>query len=203
MQSDSQRFTEPTERLITRRLLLRTWRPADEPLMAAINRDPDVTQYLNRPVDDEAVQTFFGVVDQHWQEHGFGFWAVELRQAGGGGPFVGFVGVAYPSFLPEVADRPELGWRLARDAWGQGLATEAATAARDDAFSRMGLDEVVSIIHPENARSRRLATKLGMSIERRVHNPVLARDRDELPWLLTAAVHIDVEDAALDELDRA
>ena len=88
------------------------------------------------------------------------------------------MGVAYPSFLPEVADRPELGWRLARDAWGQGLATEAATAARDDAFSRMGRDEVVSIIHPENARSRRLATKLGMSIERRIHNPVFARDVD-------------------------
>lgn len=178
MTIDSTWSTGREERLITPRLLLRRWRGADESLMAAINQDPEVTRYLNRPVDDGAVQTFFGVVSEHWQRHGFGFWAVELRRVGGEGRFVGFVGVTYPSFLPEVADRPELGWRLARDTWGLGLATEAATSARDDAFSRLGLGEVVSIIHPENARSRRLATKLSMSIERRVHNPVLARDVD-------------------------
>jgi len=77
-----------------------------------------------------------------------------------------------------IAQRPELGWRLASGTWGRGLATEAATAARDDAFQRLALAELISIIHPENTRSRRLAGKLGMSLERQIDNPVLDRKVD-------------------------
>ncbi len=146
--------------------------------MAAINRDPDVIRYLNRPVDEQAVRAFFGLLLDHWDRHGFGFYAVESRAGDTAGQFIGFVGVAYPMFLPGLAERPELGWRLARTAWGQGLATEAATAARDDAFDRLGLEELISSIHPENARSRRLAAKLGMSLEQQVYNPVLDRQVD-------------------------
>lgn len=146
--------------------------------MAAINRDSEVTRYLNRPVDEEAVAAFFGLVVEHWSMHGFGFWAVELRQPGQSYPFIGFAGVAHPSFLPELADRPELGWRLARSAWGHGYGTEAAIAARDDAFARLGFSELISIIHPKNARSQRLASKLGMARERQVFNPVLQRTTD-------------------------
>ena len=143
--------------------------------MAAINRDPEVTRYLNRPIDDQVVEAFFGVLTDHWTGHGFGFYAVETREKE---QFIGFVGAAYPSFLPELADRPELGWRLSRIAWGRGYATEAARAALQDAFERLALPELISIIHPDNARSQRLATKLGMTVERRVHNPVLERDVD-------------------------
>lgn len=146
--------------------------------MAAINRDPEVTRYLNRPVDEKAVTAFFGLVVEHWSTKGFGFWAIELRQPGTAQPLIGFAGVAYPTFLPEVADRPELGWRLARPAWGHGYATEAATAARDDAFARLGFTELISIIHPENARSQRLASKLGMVREGQVFNPVLRHPTD-------------------------
>ena len=151
--------------------------------MAAINRDPEVTRYLNRSVDEQAVSAFLAVVADHWERHGFGFYAVESREPGHHG-FIGFVGVAYPMFLPELAQRPELGWRLDRAAWGRGLATEAATAARDDAFERLELPELISIIHPENRRSQRLATKLGMSMEGRVHNPILDRSVDI--WQLPA-----------------
>ena len=98
--------------------------------------------------------------------------------------FIGFAGVAHPTFLPALAARPELGWRLARDAWGRGLATEAATAARDHAFATLGLPELISIIHPDNTRSRRVATKLGMTLAERVHVPAL--DRDAGVWVLAA-----------------
>ena len=172
----------PAATLTTERLLLRTWRPEDEAAMAAINEDPEVTRYLNRPVTREATAAFHAAAIAHWEEHGFGFFAVELRESG---RFAGFVGVGYPTFLPELAARPELGWRLAADAWGRGLATEAALAARDDAFARLGLPELISIVHPDNAASRRVAEKVGMSIERQVHNPVLGRDVDV--WQLPGA----------------
>lgn len=170
--------------LKTSRLRLREWRPADEEPMAFINRDPEVTRYLNRPVDEAAIGAFFALVTEHWSTHGFGFWAIELRQSSGPNPLIGFVGIAYPTFLPEVADRPELGWRLARSAWGQGYATEAATAARDDAFRRLDFPEVISIVHPQNGRSQRLAAKLGMAHERQVHNPVLGQRTDV--WQLSS-----------------
>jgi RimJ/RimL family protein N-acetyltransferase len=144
--------------------------------MAAINRDSEVTRYLNRPVDEDAVKAFFGLVNEHWNTRGFGFWAIELRRPAP--TFIGFAGIAYPTFLPELADRTELGWRLARTTWGHGYATEAATAARDDGFGRLALEELISIIHPENERSQRLATKLGMVRERQVFNPVLNRQTD-------------------------
>ncbi len=143
--------------------------------MATINQDPDVSRYLNRPVDSAATAAFYALVVDHWAEHGFGLWALEAREPALAGQLIGFAGVAYPTFLPELATRPELGWRLARHAWGRGLASEAANAARDHAFDTLGLPELISIIHPDNARSQRLATRLGMTLTQHVHNPVLDR----------------------------
>lgn len=86
--------------------------------MAAINGDAEVTRYLNRPVDPDAVAAFYGMVTDHWEAHGFGFFAVESTETKLVSALLGFVGVAYPSFLPILAHRPELGWRLGRAAWG-------------------------------------------------------------------------------------
>lgn len=164
--------------LLTERLRLRRWRPQDATPMAAINRDPEVTRYLNRPTDERSVDVFHDIVIEHWAAHSFGFYAVEAREASGPGGLLGFVGVAYPTFLPALARRPELGWRLARHAWGHGLASEAAAAARDDALDRLALGSLISIIHPDNVRSQRVADKLGMHIESQIHNPVLDIDVD-------------------------
>jgi RimJ/RimL family protein N-acetyltransferase len=170
--------------LTTSRLTLRRWRPEDAAAMTAIDSDPAVTRYLNRRVDAAAAAAFAASAAEHWERHGFGFYALELREPPDAGRFVGFAGVAYPAFLPALAHRPELGWRLARDVWGRGLATEAARAARDDAFQRLELAELISIIHPENRRSQRVAAKLGMTRAEHVHNPLLGRDVEV--WRLAA-----------------
>jgi RimJ/RimL family protein N-acetyltransferase len=172
------------DEILTSRLRLRRWLDADEPVMAAINRDPEVTRYLNRPVNEAATAAFFAHVQAHGAEHDFGLWAVEAGVGKLAGRFIGFVGIAFPAFLPELASRPELGWRLSRHIWGSGLATEAATAARDNAFDGLRLPELISIIHPQNTRSQRVATKLGMTITQAVHNPVINRDVDV--WQLSS-----------------
>jgi RimJ/RimL family protein N-acetyltransferase len=161
----------------TERLLLRRWRPADEAPMAAINRDPEVTRFLNRPVDEASVQAFHDAMVAHWEEHGFGAWAVEVADGEAlDGRMIGFVGLAYPPpFLPDVQGRPELGWRLGRESWGRGYATEAALAARDDALVRLGVTDLMSIIHPDNERSQSVARKLGMHVGFTIHNPLIDR----------------------------
>ena len=166
------------DELLTPRLRLRRWRQEDREPLVAINRDPEVTEFLNRPVGEAETQRFLTKTVAHWEEHGFGHYALELREGPEAGQLIGFAGVAYPTFLPAVAHRPELGWRLARPAWGQGLATEAALAARDDAFRRLGFGELISIIHPGNRRSQRVAEKLGMRIEGQVRHAGLGRDVD-------------------------
>lgn len=123
------------DELRTPRLRLRRWRAEDEAPMAAINADPTVTEFLNLVMDAAATAAFLRRIEEHWDEHGFGRWAVEPLTGPLAGEMIGFVGVAYPTFLPELASRPELGWRLARESWGSGYATEAALLARDDAFT--------------------------------------------------------------------
>jgi RimJ/RimL family protein N-acetyltransferase len=157
-------------------LRLRQWRPGDEVTMAAINSDPEVTRYLNRPVGPASTRAFHASAVAHWEEHGFGFWAVESIEPEHAGAFLGFIGLAHPAFLPAFSDRVEIGWRLARRAWGRGLASEGAAAARDHAFDVLRLPELISIIHPENQRSRRVAEKLGMQVSEIAPNPVLRRD---------------------------
>ncbi len=179
------RNTEAVDELRTERLLLRRWQPADAAEMTRINRDTEVGRYLNRPVDDAAVAGFYDLMVGHWQAHGFGPWALESLEAGQRGRFLGFTGLAHvPPFLSAAGSVPELGWRLDPECWGRGLATEAATAARDDAFGRLALSDILSIIHPDNERSQRVAGKLGMSIARQVHNPVIDREVD-VWWLRT------------------
>lgn len=163
----------------TPRLLLRRWRTEDEPAMARINSDPEIGRYLNRPVDEAAVAAFFGLMIGHWESHGYGPWALESREPEIEGRFLGFAGLAHvPPFLAAAGSAPELGWRLGRTAWGHGLATEAAITARDDAFARLALGEIISIIHPENERSQRVAVKIGMRRWKRIENPVIGIEVD-------------------------
>lgn len=95
--------------LATSRLRLREWRDDDATAMTAINRDPRVTRYLNRPVDDAAIAGVVDSVRKHWERHGFGFFAVDSLEDVDvdAQRFIGFVGVAYPTFIPELSTRPE------------------------------------------------------------------------------------------------
>lgn len=167
----------PAAELQTERLLLRRWRPEDEAPMIAINRDPEVVRYLNRPIDEAAVTGFYGEMLGHWERHGFCYYALESTEPGSRGALFGFAGFAYlPAFFSHLTDAPELGWRLAPGAWGRGLATEAARAALAVGLEARPDVEVISVIHPENARSQSVAAKLGMRHDRTVLNPLLEID---------------------------
>ena len=96
----------------------------------------------------------------HFERHGFGLWAVEVI---GGAPFIGFIGLAVPSFNAPFMPCVELGYRLAFDHWGHGYATEGARAALAFGFTTVGLAEVVAMTATGNERSRRVMERLGMT----------------------------------------
>jgi len=111
---------------------------------------------LDRMESDAAVAR----INEHFDRHGFGMWAIELP---GVTPFIGFVGLAVPRFKAHFTPCVEIGWRLAVEHWGRGYATEAARAALDFGFENLHLDEIVSFTVPANLRSRRVMERLGMT----------------------------------------
>jgi RimJ/RimL family protein N-acetyltransferase len=146
----------------TERLVLRSWRPSDREPFARLNADRDVVEFLNDGVPFTRAESdeLFDAIQAHWQQRGFGLWCAAAREEPDA--CLGFVGLAVPSFLPSVLPAVEVGWRLARPAWGRGLATEGARASLRHAFVELDLEAVISIIDPANTRSIRVAEKLGM-----------------------------------------
>lgn len=164
----------PVVTLETPRLILRRWREEDVAPMAAVNGDPEVMRWIrDGSVRDEqqtrgAVQAW----ESEWESRGFGLFAVEIRATG---ELAGFTGLSVPEFLPEVLPAVEVGWRLGRSHWGQGLATEAAAAAVRFGFEDRGLERIVSIAQVGNGASERIMTKLGMRPVRETVNPTCGR----------------------------
>jgi RimJ/RimL family protein N-acetyltransferase len=152
-------MTLPRE-IQTDRLLLRRWLPSDREPYAALNADPRVVEFfptaLSRTESDAQVDR----IEAHFQQHGFGLWAVEIP---GICPFAGFIGISIPRFEAAFTPCVEIGWRLAAAHWNRGYATEGAKAAAAFAFNCLKLKEIVSYTVPTNTRSRGVMEKIGMT----------------------------------------
>lgn len=146
--------------LRTRRLLLRSWREEDREPFAAMNADPEVMRHFVAPLNRIDSDASFDRIQGHLAEKGWGLWAAQVVD---GPEFIGFIGLWQPTFEAHFTPAIEVGWRLMRSAWGQGYAPEGAAAAIDVAFDRLGLDQVVSMTTVDNAKSRRVMEKLGMT----------------------------------------
>jgi RimJ/RimL family protein N-acetyltransferase len=100
--------------------------------------------------------------------YGFGLWAALRRDTGA---MIGFIGLCHPLWFPAMAERVEIGWRLAREAWGAGYATDGAREALRAGFETLALDEIVAFVHPENERSLAVCRRLGMREEAELPHP--------------------------------
>jgi RimJ/RimL family protein N-acetyltransferase len=145
--------------LETERLLLRRWRERDRDAFAALNADPEVMEHFPSVLSAEESAQLLRRIDRHFEEFGFGLWAAEIKWAK---LFIGFCGLAVPTFETHFTPAVEIGWRFAKDQWGSGYATEAAKVVLDFGFEKTDLEQILSWTIPANLRSQRVIQRLGM-----------------------------------------
>jgi RimJ/RimL family protein N-acetyltransferase len=143
----------------TERLVLRRWRDQDGDAFAALNSDPEVMEHFPAVLTREESDQMIRRIELHFEEFGYGLWAVDIRWAE---KLIGFCGLSVPTFHTHFTPAVEVGWRLTREEWGNGYATEAARAAVDFGFEQADLDEVLSWTIPANERSQGVMKRLGM-----------------------------------------
>ena len=144
----------------TARLILRPWRKSDLPLFAEQNADPVVMRFLGGVLTRAESDAYVRRAEEHLAETGFCTWAVEAL---GVAPFIGAVGLTRVRFEAFFTPAVEVAWRLHRRYWGRGYATEAARAAIEDGFKRIGLKEIVAMTALDNTASTRVMERLGMT----------------------------------------
>lgn len=147
--------------LTTERLVLRRWTDADRAPFAELNADPEVMEFFPSALSRTQSDAFVDRIMAAFDADGFGLWAVDVS-----GRFAGYTGLNRTSFDTPMGPHVEIGWRLARWAWGRGYAAEAATCALGDAFGRLGLDEVYSFTTERNTRSAAVMRRIGMTRRR-------------------------------------
>jgi len=160
----------------TERLILRQWQERDLEPFAELNASPEVMRYfpapLSREESDNLANRFKEIIDTN---KGWGFWAVELKATG---EFAGTVGLLYQADRFDFSPCTEIGWRLAKPFWHQGIALEAASSALNFAFNQRHLDEVVSFTSVHNTPSESLMKRLGMVKQGRFMHPALTPSHD-------------------------
>jgi RimJ/RimL family protein N-acetyltransferase len=154
----------------TDRLVMRRWRDDDRGPYAALNADPEVMRYfpatLTRSESDASVDR----IEALFERQGFGLWALEVAATS---EFIGFTGLnPMPAGVPGAGGM-EVGWRLAKHAWHQGYATEAATAAVGVAFDGARLDRLWSMTAILNRPSQAVMLRLGMTPYELFDHPAL------------------------------
>jgi len=163
----------PTTQLRAARLLLRGWRDSDLGPFAALNADPEVMEHFPNVLSGAESDAFVDRIVVGLEAQGWGLWAAEIVATG---EFAGSIGLNPVPFVAPFTPAVEVGWRLAREHWGQGLATEGARAVLNHASDHLGLAEVVAFTSTTNLRSQRVMQKLGMR-----HYPADDFDSPRLP----------------------
>lgn len=163
--------------LKTKRLLLRQWELDDFEEFAKINADPDVMEYypqtLSAKDSDALANKFMALIEKR----GWGFWAVERLDDN---VFIGFVGLNEPNYELPVSPCVEIGWRLAKEQWGFGYATEAAKEVLKFAFQTLKLEQVYSFTSVINKKSEAVMKRLNMDKSSVTFNHVLMADNKHL-----------------------
>ena len=155
----------------TERLYLRQWQARDLPVFAEMNADLDVMKYFPKPLSPKLSDAIANKCSQLITDKGWGFWAVILKETN---KFIGMVGLNEAHVDMPFAPAVEMAWRLHKDYWGQGYATEAARASLTFAFEVLKIEEVVAFTAVINKHSQLIMQRIRMSdTQENFYHPML------------------------------
>lgn len=152
-------MVEQSLKFETDRLAFCCWGERHREPFAAMNADPEVMRYFLSTLTREQSIAGFDHLRTQMQDRGWGLWAVERKSTR---EFLGFIGLSIPQREYPFSPCVEVGWRLCRDHWGHGYATEGARACLRVGFGMLGLEEIVSFTALSNLRSRAVMERIGL-----------------------------------------
>jgi RimJ/RimL family protein N-acetyltransferase len=166
----------------TPRLILRQWQKSDQEPYINLNADPEVMEYFPSIKTPPETLAQIDRLSTYIDKNGFGFWAVERKD---NHQFIGFTGICEPGFEAHFTPCIEIGWRLSKENWRQGFATEAALACLDFGFDKLSISEIYSFTAIHNKRSEKVMQRIGMSKAGEFDHPLIAGEH----WLKRHVVY--------------
>jgi len=156
------------------RLGFRNWKMTDEKSLLEMNSDPDVMKHFPSVLNDEESLDLLNRLLDHFDKKGFTYFAVELKKTQ---KFIGFIGLAWQTYEAEFTPCTDIGWRLKKEFWGKGYATEGARRCLAFGFETLKLNEILSVASESNIPSLNVMEKVGMKkILRFDHSKLLEHD---------------------------
>ncbi|MBH1939743.1 GNAT family N-acetyltransferase [Mobilitalea sibirica] len=163
------------------RLGFRLWCDEDKVPFARMNADSKVMQYFPNIQNKEESDKFIERIMDHFKEHGYGLWAVEIKETQ---EFIGFIGFYTATFESEFTPCVEIGWRLDHRFWNKGYATEGAINCLDYGFSILGLNDIYSFTSRINRPSINVMKKIGLIEQSTFLHPNISKDSPLRPHVL-------------------
>lgn len=144
----------------TERLGLRKWKHEDIEPFAIMNSDKEVMKYFPKTLSRDETLGYVHIIYSHFEKYGFGLFAVEEKATH---KFIGFTGFSIPTFHAYFTPCVEIGWRLSKEVWKRGLATEAAKACLNYGFEALNFNKIVSFTSVLNTDSEKVMQRIGMT----------------------------------------
>ena len=144
----------------SKRLGFRSWKDSDLDEFAKMNADQDVMEHFPKPLTRKETQDFIVRLKAHCIKHKHCYFAVEILE---NQEFIGFIGLAYQTYRTDFTPATDIGWRLKKEAWGNGFATEGAKRCLEYGFTTLNLKKVISTCTAQNKKSEHIMKKIGMS----------------------------------------
>ncbi|MCP4976026.1 MAG: GNAT family N-acetyltransferase [Maribacter sp.] len=141
------------------RLGFRNWTNGDLTEFAKINSDLEVMKYFPKTLVEDETLEFIQRLQNHYEKNGYSYFATEILKTG---ELIGFIGLAFQDYITDFTPAVDIGWRLKKDVWGQGYATEGAEKCLDFAFNKLKLENIISTCTKENSKSENVMKKIGM-----------------------------------------
>ncbi len=152
----------------TSRLIIRSWKEEDLKEFGRLNSDEAVMRYFPKTLSEGETDAFYEAIQEEFKTHNYGLYAVEVKE---NREFIGFIGFHEATFDMDFTPCIEIGWRLKKEAWGHGYATEGAKACIKYGFEQLGFREIFSFTAEINKPSENVMKKLGMSYIKEFNHP--------------------------------